>query len=132
MNQEGRTPIDDRLVWGFSEKTALTTVERNIRDEIQAVLRELHILLPHYWSCVDPSQYAYDRDEVMALTASFRDDALDLAGLEVLLRDVKKHRQVLADALGIPADIAFVADDQPIYGQDVVGPKQKPPTDLTA
>lgn len=59
------------------------------------MLRQPHMLLLRYSSSVSPSQYAYDRDEVMALTAAYCDSPLPIGALETLLQDVKRHRRVL-------------------------------------
>ena len=100
MQKPASSLMTDRLVH-ISPKEAVTEeVMQNYRSTIAALLQELHALLPRYWNCVDPGRYAYDQeDEVMALTATYRDGSWDLESLEALMEDVKQVRQTFGDAL---------------------------------
>lgn len=89
----------DRLVRISPREVVLEQVTQTYRSNIAALLQELHALLPRYWNCVDPGRYAYDQDEVMALTATYRDGSWDLESLEALMEDVKQVRQTFGDAL---------------------------------
>jgi len=132
MRQEKRTPTNDSVAQLFLKEPATTNIDQRYRDEIASILYEPHTLLPRHWNRTDPSQYAYDRDEVMALTAAYCDSSADVADLEALLMDVRKHWRVIADALGVSSQVDFVADDQPIYDLDLVGPTQETDAEITA
>ena len=83
-----------------ASEAAVAEAERVYRGEIEAILDQLHALLPRYWQRVDPCRYAYDRDELLALSAACRYDMLTLPALEALLADAKKHHRVFAEVLG--------------------------------
>lgn len=106
MQKSRSTLITDRLVRILPKHVAVSVAEQLYRSKIEVLLQELHILLPRYWNSVDPGQYAYDRDEVMALTAAYQDSSLSLIGLEALVGDVMKHRQTFAHTLGRPTPAA--------------------------
>lgn len=82
------------------QETALTGAMQCYSNEIWRILTELYAFLPRYRNSVNPARYAYDQDELMALTVAYCGGASDLTEWEALLTDVKSHRQRFADALG--------------------------------
>lgn len=106
MQQPRTTRSTNRLVRIDPREVVVAATTRHYRSEIQTLLQELHLLLPRYWNAVDPGQYAYDRDEVMALTAAYQDGSLGLADLEALMDEVKRQRQTFGDALSKPTPAA--------------------------
>jgi hypothetical protein len=75
------------------------SAERQYRNEITGLLRELNGLLPRYRMCVDGEQYARERNKLAVLTACYNDTSLDESGLETLLQSLVDQRLALTDAI---------------------------------
>lgn len=75
------------------------SLERQYRNEITGLLRELNALLPRYRMCVDGAQYARERNKLAVLTACYNDTSIDEPGLETLLQSLVDQRLALTDAI---------------------------------
>ena len=110
MNQAGDVTVS-YLVQVVPKKTAVRWAERRYRGEIELILVELHTLLPRYLNSVDPGQYAYDQDELMALMVAYCGGSSGLGELAGLLGEAKRQRQVFIDVLGVLPALGFVGND---------------------
>jgi hypothetical protein len=83
----------------FRRIHSVHSVERQYRNEINGLLRELNALLPRYRMCVNGAQYASERNKLAVLTACYNDTSLDEQGLETLLQSLVDQRLALTDAI---------------------------------
>lgn len=86
----------------FKGVYSVNSVERQYRNEINRLLRELNALLPRYQMCVDGAQYASERNKLAVLTACYNDTSLDESGLETLLQSLVSQRLAFTDVLDKP------------------------------
>lgn len=83
----------------FRRIHSIHLVERQYRNEINGLLRELNALLLRYRLCVDEAQYACAQNKLAVLTACYNDTSLDESGLETLLQSLVDQRLALTDAI---------------------------------
>ena len=98
--KDSRTPAFNNFQQVYTRKQPLPeAVKQEYHQEMTHIIERLDLLLPTYQACVDPPQYARDKDELQLLTACANDESLDIYALEQLLINLHQLQKVFATGL---------------------------------